>query len=126
MNSFLKSSAFRAMLSLAMVTTSEAAQPESSTATNIKSAQTTNLIAQVQEPFRDSSPYRNFIYERRFLDEMIMQRMKMVGMAQEVFQSTKNPEIRQMAQEMITSGNNEIVKILAMRKKILDRNQDID
>lgn len=126
MNSFFKSSVLGAMLSLAMVTTAEAAQPDSSTATSIKSAQATNLIAQVQEPFRESRPYRDFIYERRFLDEMIMQRMKMVGMAQEMLQSTKNPEMRQVAQEMITSGNNEIVKMLAMRKNILDRNQDID
>ena len=124
MYSLVKTSALAAILSITMATTAEAKQPDSNTTASSTPAQSQILIAQTQAPFRESRPYRNFIYERRMMDEMIMERMRMVGMAQEMLETTKDPGMRKMAQEIITSGNAEITRMLQMRRQMFLENPD--
>lgn len=119
-----KTSALAVMLGLTMASTAGAKQLDGNTATNSNPLQSQSLVAQVQAPFRDSRPYRNFIYERRMMDEMIMERMKMVGMAQEMLETTKNPEMKKMAQDIITSGNAEISRMLDLRRRMFFTNPD--
>ncbi len=122
MNSLVTTSALSAILSLAVATTAGAVEPNS-IGTGAKPAVAQGLIAQTQIP-PDSRPYRQYIANRRSLDDMIIMRMKMVGAAQEMLQSTQDTALKRLAQEMITSGNSEITRMMEMRKNMFPA--DID
>jgi uncharacterized protein (DUF305 family) len=111
MNSLIKSCAFAGMLSLAMATTASATQPDSNAATSAKLAESQSLIAQT-----NPRGLLNQTRSRRFIDEMIMLRMKMVDVAEEALQS-QDPEIKNMAQETIKSSNAEINRMMEMRRE---------
>jgi len=112
MNTLVKSIAFTTM-GLAIATTSASAaqvnNPDTSMTTHANTVELNSQIAQ-------SSPSSrlNETRSRRFIDEMIMLRMKMVEAAEEALQSP-NPEIKRMAQEVIKTSNAEIKKMMEMR-----------
>lgn len=118
MNLLLKSS-IATVLGLAMATTAGAVEPITTTPNDTAA----RIVAQTQLP-PDSRLYSQFIANRRSLDEMIMMRMKMVGMAQEMLASTQDAGLKKLSQEMINSGNREITTMMEMRKNLF--RPDID
>ncbi len=114
MNLFVKSFALAAMFSIATATTASANHLESAAnnaSSNTKLIEFHSLIAQ---------KYPNGLLKetrsRRFIDEMIMLRMRMIEAAEQALQSP-NPDIKNMAQEVIKTSNTDINKMMEMRKK---------
>jgi uncharacterized protein (DUF305 family) len=97
------------MISLALATTAKAAVPGSHVPVNAQTTESQTLVAQFVP---SSSPF----YSRQLLTEMIIQRMKMADMAQEAMQS-KDPEVKKMAQEMITSSTADLNKMMSLWMK---------
>ena len=111
MNSLIKGVAFTTMFSLAMASTANATQLDSS-ADNIKRLESQSLIAQ-KYPSEILNQTRS---SQSLLNEMILLDMKMVELAEKGLQS-QEPEIKSMAQEIIKSRNTEINKMMEMRRK---------
>lgn len=111
MSFLIKGTALAGILSLAMATNVSASQPNSVLAFNVKLAESQNQSAQ-----KSPSGMLNETRARRFLDEMIMLRMKMIEAAEPALQSP-SPDIKKMAQETIKTNNNEINRMMEMRKK---------
>ncbi|MDV2994702.1 MAG: hypothetical protein N4J56_004356 [Chroococcidiopsis sp. SAG 2025] len=114
MNTLVKSIA-STTIGLAIATTSASATQSNNADTRMTNyANTIELNSQIaqQSPFSSLNETRS----RRFVDEMIMLRMKMVEAAESALQSP-NPEIKRMAQETIKTSNTEIKKMMEMRGK---------
>ena len=109
MNSLLKSCVLATMISLGLATTAKAVLPGSHVPVNAQTTESQTLVAQFVP---SSSPF----YSRQLLTEMIIQRMKMADMAQEAMQS-KDPEVKKMAQEMITSSTADLNKMMSLWMK---------
>lgn len=119
----IKSAVLAAICSSAVVTAVSATEAQNPVQTKLTDPQ--NWIAQAYQPFRESRPYRNYIYnDRQMVDEMIINQMAMVNMAPEMLQSTRNPEVRRMAQEMIKKANEEMLTLVEMRRKLFLQNPD--
>ncbi|MBD2101637.1 DUF305 domain-containing protein [Leptolyngbya sp. FACHB-261] len=112
MISLLNKLALATLFSFALATPSMAAEGSSNGASRVSSAESSSLIAQVGP----SDPQ----YDVRMLDEMIMSHLKMVQTAQAGLQS-QSPEIRRMSQEMITSMNAQIERMITMRRALFTR-----
>jgi uncharacterized protein (DUF305 family) len=114
MNALVKSIAFTT-LGLAIATASASAaqinHPNTSATSHANPVELNHQIAQ-----KPASSSLNETRSRRFIDEMIMLRLKMVEAAEEALQSP-NPEIKRMAQEVIKTSNAEIKKMMEMRGK---------
>lgn len=120
MKLLVKSCAFAAILSLAMVSTAKATQLNSKDITSAKPVELQNLIAQKDQPpeLGEST--------RQFLDEMISLHMRMVDMAQKLLDSqgsTMAPETKTMVQRMIDSGNDQILKLVGERERLFRVNR---
>ena len=114
MNALVKSIAFTT-IGLAIATTSASAaqvnNPDTNTTSHANIIEFNRQIAQVSPSSR-----LNETRSRRFIDEMIMLRMKMVEAAESALQSP-NPEVKRMAQEVIKTSNTEIKRMMEMRGK---------
>ena len=112
MNALVKSIALTTIGLAIAATSASAAQvnnPDTNANSHARIAGLSNQIAQ-------KSPSNNETRSRRFIDEMIMLRLKMVEAAEEALQSP-NPEIKRMAREAIETSNAEIKKMMEMRGK---------
>lgn len=120
MNSLVKSCAFAAILSLSMVPAARAMQLDSKVISDVKPAAHSFLIAQKDAPVELGESTMDFF------DEMIVMNMKMVSMAQKLLDSqgsTMTPETRTMVQGMITSGNEQVRKLVGEREKLFRANR---
>jgi uncharacterized protein (DUF305 family) len=114
MNTLVKSIAFTT-ISLAIAATSASAAQLNNLDTSINNhANTAKLNSQIAQK-SPSSPL-NETRSRRFIDEMIMLRLKMVEAAESALQSPE-PEIKRMAQEALKNSNTEIKRMMEMRGK---------
>lgn len=119
MNSLVKSCAFAAILSLLLVPATRAMQLDSKVTSSVKPA-TQSVIAQKDTPVELGES------TRQFYDEMITMHMKMVDMAQKFLDtqgSTMSPETKTMVQGMITSGNEQIRRLVGERERLFRVNR---
>lgn len=118
MKSLVKSCALAAILSLAMATTARATQLDSKATTSNNPVESQGLIiAQKDQPVELGETS-----VREYLDEMIRLNMRMVAMSEKML-SSQQPEIRKMAQEMMTSSNAQIVKLVNERERLFRANR---
>lgn len=120
MKSLVKSCAFAAILSLSMVPAARAMQVDSKVASGVKPTAHSFVIAQKDAPVELGESTMDFF------DEMIVMNMKMVSMAQKLLDtqgSTMTPETRTMVQGMITSGNEQIRKLVGERERLFRVNR---
>lgn len=120
MNSIVKSCAFAAILSLSMVPAARSMQLDSKVASSVKPTAQNFIIAQKDTPVELGQSTMDFF------DELIVMNMKMVSMAQKMLDSqgsTMSAETRTMVQGMITSGNEQIRKLVGEREKLFRANR---
>ncbi len=105
MNMALKTSALASILALSFITTAKAAQPNQPT-----SAQSAIRVAQVQPLTRTE---QHPLFE---VGQMMIENIKMVQMGEKAAKSS-DPEMKKMGEEMMTTGNANVQKLMPMWMK---------
>ncbi len=105
MNMALRTSALASIVALSCVTTAKAAQPN-----QLVTAQSVIKVAQVQPLTRtEQHPLFN-------VGQMMIENIQMVQMGEKAAQSS-DPEIKKMGEEMMTTGNANLQKLMPMWAK---------
>lgn len=110
MKSLLKSCALATLFSLALATTAKAGEQPNRSILNSQIQSQDILIAEDSGAFSEQQ-----MQEVHMLNQMLTQYIEMSNMAMMSMQSP-NPEIRKMAQQMLTESNAGIERMMTMRR----------